>query len=558
LSTQTLSQVEVEVSDEANSTASSFNEVLPPNLSLQHELELCNEHDNISKTYCKCGGGVVDCDFSKFSTHQLNHTMELSISGYAIPSTTRKVCICNAPNDLSLTFIKTFLPNRNKIHRFDLYNLKGDTRLDGAFSMFFTGDLYISNVTRIPEIHGYEFGRGYDDDKLENLQDMGCCSPIKVNQNFKKPLLFIENTAIGTINSGGVGDTHLWKTVIFKSVSIDLVQHYGISSFNTQTDVAIIKSIFTNVADSGIHLEGATNLFLAKSYFKLDSNHFAWSSKSKLKDSNVVLLGNTFWYPIIHEIDASRIVAWNNIYLTWGDNVTFNDMRFSSFTERFISIKYNIVTDNLVPYSIPFSKGSQVVLKENVLGSCNCSQYLVEVPFIKRDVNRCFAGNISDPSSGKCSLSLEAVVKACSKSSAPNFNEMCRDKSIATNSTFPGVGTDVMTGVEKARVNSTFITTIINEYPKLIGVNHIATTDGFLVNSENPWQDDESPANNDDGSSAHRTDSTQSGSGTAVTVTIILTVLVIVSVAVIIGYRNRHRFFGRSHQRLDASREVFI
>lgn len=461
-------------------------------------LQVCNDEDNLSKAHCKCSDRVVSCDFShytgltdtttttvnktnsekatKSSSNLLDH-IELDLHGSRFPANTSRVCICNTPPNIHLNFSRgQFLPwNTNRIQRFDLFNLTGVTHFMGGFSENFQGDLYIANVSRIAQIHEFEFGRRNDDnDPIQNVQDLLCCSPIKSNQNYEKPVFFLENSTVDFISSHGLNDNHIWKTLIMKFVKINMIEENGISFHSSSEkgyNVAILRSSFRNVANAGVIFEGAANVFLAKNSFKHSNNvsaHF-FGSISTLLDSNVLLLDNTLWNEIVLELDARHIFSWYNVFDIW-DNYTFNFMKYSELTasfqpdqtstvyDRSISFKNNIVaTVELPKNSIDLGNGSLATFTDNILGTCNCSLFMIMDEKVKPELSWCNTGKVSRMN-GKCSIRLDAAFQACNKSSLVDFEKMCDDKTI---SGYPAVGANLTEDIEKMHINSAFIPRIV-------------------------------------------------------------------------------------------------
>lgn len=451
-----------------------------PVITSRQQLRICNDQDKLSNVFCKCSETVISCDFSLFNEFlakdtsfneniDKNHPLELELYGYVFPQNTKRVCLCNTPETVHLNFTKShFLPLDNvEVHRFDLFNLSGKVHFNGGFSENFHGDLYIANVTEIEAFHGFEFGRGRDI-SLQDVQNLECCSPIKATQTYEKPTLFIENSTIGLIQTRGIDDNHLWRTLIFKSTDFNNVNVEGIlfDSYKGY-NVAIIGGKFKNVKHHSLIFQDAQGVFMAKNSFHYkDGVHaYFFGSRSRLNDSHIFLVENSFENQVYFDLDARHIVSWYNAYDLW-DSITFELLNHTSFgpntgvaQDRTLSFKYNLVYYASLPEgSVEFGINSHVIIFDNVLGPCNCTLMNITDQTLKTTANWCHAGKVYRKD-GKCSIKLDAALEQCEKHNSVDLEKSCADKHISVeNLNLKSMLTKDMT---KMSIDSSFVSKIV-------------------------------------------------------------------------------------------------
>lgn len=450
---------------------------------VQANFRICDNEDEISKLYCKCSEKTVSCDFSGFTLSKSNSTsiyntsttnipkiMNLTLYGYSIPRESTRFCICNSPPNLNMVFSQDhFLPHDYHFQRFDLFNLSGITYFMGGFaSPNFHGDIYIVNVSRIPEIRSNEFGRGKSEPILD-VQNQKCCSPVTQHPSHRKPIFIVENTTIDSIMPNGLNDNHLWKTVIFKSTVISNVYGNGVV-FDVMSDdgidVAIIGGIFMNMSRFSFVFQDSANVLLLGNRFDESVDAAFLVSRSRLNDSNVVLLENTFVNRNEMHLDARYISVWLNTFYFW-DNFTFVPMKNTQFSSmsssvpnRRISLKYNQVRRvSLSENSINFQNWSNLTLSDNVMGKCNCSRFLnfVKETHVKPEVNWCFARS--------CSLNLKVALGVCNNSKPAHFTEFCGKAGISVPN---GHGISMIKDLSDSGINSTFMHQLVSTTRKKI------------------------------------------------------------------------------------------
>lgn len=298
----------------------------------------------------------------------------------------------------------------------------------------------MSSITQLLQIDTNEFARG-NDMPIDNVQDLQCCSVIRVNQDHDKPVLFIEKTNIGAVRPRGISDDHLWKTLIFKQVGLKNVDQFGIifdsyAGFN----VAILRCTIEDTSEEAMIFQSASNVFLSNNNFTKTVNPEGLACRTNLNNSNILLFNNVFWNGFIFNKDARKIIGWFNAFNLWDSHTFayFNTNKFtSSGTERLISFKYNRIDktkmDTNATYTLDKIRSTNFILEQNVLGRCNCS-VTFNPEIIQEDKNYCYSGSVKKKRQDQdCSINLDKALAKCDlkAQASNNFQNMCSDKSIS-------------------------------------------------------------------------------------------------------------------------------
>ncbi|CAG7832950.1 unnamed protein product [Allacma fusca] len=372
-------------------------------------VDICREEtqNNESKTFCQCEEQVINCDFSSLESDK---DRVVILNGWNDNANTniRRFCLCGGPQNLVLVMSPNIFIGLRQLHRVDFFNIPGIIHLRNAFSSYFSGDFYASKV-RINTIHPLQFGAA-DPFTIEDVSELKCCSEISVPQKFNHPTFYMEDSKIGKLSANGIHDSHLWKTFIWKNVSMN-IDRYGVNLKNPGMNVSITGCTFNHTNETAITFKDADNIFLAKNSFTNQSTFYPLVLKSTRTASTVFMLENYFNDKIIIDIDARKVLALFNHFDTW-DNYTFAHLNHTKHKDRFYVMALNSIRNasKFQEYSIP--NGSSQEFRHfyaNILGSCTCEGTKVKLPAILKDT-RC---DYTDSENNTCNPTIESASNKC-------------------------------------------------------------------------------------------------------------------------------------------------